>query len=62
LEDILEKTLKFMNEGKTLDFIIHNVKDNEKLADKPYLKQIYDETTFIVRNIWRLYGGKLFLK
>ena len=25
--------------------------------DKPYLRAIYDEPEFIVRNLWRLYGG-----
>ena len=27
------------------------------LADRPYLQPIYDEPEFIVRNVWRLYGG-----
>ena len=25
--------------------------------EKPYLRPIYDEPEFVVRNIWRLYGG-----
>jgi alkyl sulfatase BDS1-like metallo-beta-lactamase superfamily hydrolase len=24
---------------------------------KPYLQPVYDEPEFIVRNVWRLYGG-----
>jgi alkyl sulfatase BDS1-like metallo-beta-lactamase superfamily hydrolase len=27
------------------------------LSDRPYLQPFYDEPEFIVRNIWRLYGG-----
>jgi alkyl sulfatase BDS1-like metallo-beta-lactamase superfamily hydrolase len=27
------------------------------LLDRPYLQAIYDEPEFVVRNIWRLYGG-----
>jgi alkyl sulfatase BDS1-like metallo-beta-lactamase superfamily hydrolase len=28
-----------------------------ELLDRPYLRPVYDEPEFIVRNIWRLYGG-----
>jgi alkyl sulfatase BDS1-like metallo-beta-lactamase superfamily hydrolase len=27
------------------------------LLDKPYLRPVYDEPEFVVRNLWRLYGG-----
>ncbi len=27
------------------------------LLEKPYLRPVYDEPEFVVRNIWRLYGG-----
>jgi alkyl sulfatase BDS1-like metallo-beta-lactamase superfamily hydrolase len=50
-------TLKMMNEGATLDEIIHTVKPAASLADRPYLQPIYDEPEFIVRNIYRCYGG-----
>ena len=29
----------------------------DHLLDKPYLGPIYDEPEFVVRNIWRLFGG-----
>jgi len=57
LETILEQTLNLMNQGHTLNEIIHRVKVPEKLLSRPYLKPVYDEPEFIVRNIWRLYGG-----
>ena len=46
-----------MNEGATLDEIIHAVKPPPALAEKPYLRPVYDEPEFVVRNIWRLDGG-----
>lgn len=57
LESLLDQTLKLMNEGARLDEIIHSVSAPEHLLAKPYLHPIYDEPEFIVRNIWRLYGG-----
>lgn len=28
-----------------------------QLADRPYLHAVYDDPEYVVRNIWRLYGG-----
>jgi alkyl sulfatase BDS1-like metallo-beta-lactamase superfamily hydrolase len=28
-----------------------------ELLERPYLKPLYDEPEFVVRNIWRMYGG-----
>lgn len=57
LESIHEQTLAMMNEGLSLDEVIHTVKPPEDLRDKPYLQPVYDEPEFIARNIWRHYGG-----
>ncbi len=57
LLELNQKTLDIMNQGKTLDDCIHQVKPNPNLAKKTYLQPIYDEPEFIVRNIWRLYHG-----
>ena len=46
-----------MNAGARLDEIIHAVRPPADLAAKPYLQPVYDEPEFIVRNVWRLYGG-----
>ena len=46
-----------MNSGARLDDVIHQVRLPEELANKPYLKPTYDEPEFVVRNLWRLYGG-----
>jgi alkyl sulfatase BDS1-like metallo-beta-lactamase superfamily hydrolase len=52
-----DDTVRMMNAGARLDEIIHSVRAPEALLDKPYLRPIYDEPEFVVRNIWRYYGG-----
>jgi alkyl sulfatase BDS1-like metallo-beta-lactamase superfamily hydrolase len=46
-----------MNEGARLDDIVHSVQAPPDLIAKPYLLPIYDEPEFVVRNVWRLFGG-----
>ena len=57
LETMVSQTLDLMNEGASLNDIIHAVKVSPELLAKPYLGPTYDEPEFVVRNIWRLYGG-----
>ncbi len=57
LESIVEQSLSLMNDGATLDALIHSVSLPAALLEKPYLRPVYDEPEFIVRNVWRLYGG-----
>jgi hypothetical protein len=57
LESLVEQTLGLMNEGARLDDIVAAVKAPEHLLEKPYLRPVYDEPEFVVRNLWRLYGG-----
>jgi glyoxylase-like metal-dependent hydrolase (beta-lactamase superfamily II) len=57
LESLVEQTLALMNEGARLDEIVHTVQAPPELLERPYLQAIYDEPEFVVRNIWRLYGG-----
>ncbi|MDA0978161.1 MAG: MBL fold metallo-hydrolase [Proteobacteria bacterium] len=57
LEFLVRETIGRMNEGARLDEIIHEVKIDPAILEKPYLKPIYDEPEFVVRNIWRMYGG-----
>ena len=57
LETLVEQTINLMNEGASLNDIIHSVKVRAELLEKPYLAPTYDEPEFVVRNIWRLYGG-----
>jgi len=57
LESLEEQTLALMNQGARLDEVIHSVKAPSHLLERPYLKATYDEPEFVVRNIWRLFGG-----
>jgi alkyl sulfatase BDS1-like metallo-beta-lactamase superfamily hydrolase len=57
LETLVWETLAMMNDGATLDTIIHSVTLDGELMSKPYLRPFYDEPEFVIRNIWRLYGG-----
>jgi alkyl sulfatase BDS1-like metallo-beta-lactamase superfamily hydrolase len=57
LESLVDQTLEMMNAGARLDEIVHAVRAPQHLLDKPYLRPVYDEPEFVVRNLWRLYGG-----
>jgi alkyl sulfatase BDS1-like metallo-beta-lactamase superfamily hydrolase len=57
LEDLVTTVVTMMNAGETLNTIIHTVRVPEATLGKPYLRPLYDEPEFVVRNIWRLFGG-----
>jgi alkyl sulfatase BDS1-like metallo-beta-lactamase superfamily hydrolase len=57
LEHLVAETLARMNAGARLDEIVRDVKAPAHLLDRPYLRPVYDDPEFIVRNIWRGYGG-----
>jgi alkyl sulfatase BDS1-like metallo-beta-lactamase superfamily hydrolase len=57
LENLHDRTVEMMNAGEPLDAILHEVRPPPELIEKPYLRPVYDDPEFIVRNIWREYGG-----
>jgi glyoxylase-like metal-dependent hydrolase (beta-lactamase superfamily II) len=57
LDTIHDQTLALMNEGRTLDEIVQGVKMPDELLKRPYFQPTYDDPEFLIRNIWRLYGG-----
>jgi len=57
LESIHDQTLALMNEGKSLDEVVQGVDVPQDLLKKPYLHPTYDDPEFLIRNIWRFYGG-----
>lgn len=57
LEDLELRVVALMNQGASIDDIVHTVTVSDELLSLPYLKPVYDEPEFVVRNIWRLYGG-----
>lgn len=57
LESLHAQALELMNAGARLDELIHTVRVPDHLTGQPWLQPIYDDPEFIVRNLWRLYGG-----
>ena len=57
LEHLNNQVLGLMNKGLPLEAVMESIEPPAGLINLPYLQQRYDETEFIVRNIWRLYGG-----
>ena len=51
------QTLERLNAGQTIYEIIEEVRPPAGLAAKPYLRPVYDEPEFIVRNLVRCFGG-----
>ena len=57
LESLVTQTLALMNAGATLEQVLHEVRPPAQLAERRYLQPVYDEPDYVVRNLWRLYGG-----
>lgn len=57
LEYLVANVVEMMNAGESLDTIVHSVRIPAQTLGKPYLRPLYDEPEFVVRNIWRQYGG-----
>jgi len=57
LETLVNETVKRMNAGLALEDILAEVKPPAHLSERPYLQAVYDEPEYVIRNIWRLYGG-----
>lgn len=57
LRTIEDQTLALMNRGLSLDQVLHGVELPEKLMQKPWLRPVYDDPRFLIRMVWRRYGG-----
>ena len=57
LEKLVQDCLNMMNDGAVLSDLLHTVKVPAAELEKPWLRPLYDEPEFAVRNVWRLYGG-----
>ncbi len=57
LETLVARVLDGMNSGATLDEIVRTVSVPAETLALPYLRPLYDEPEFVIRNIWRLFGG-----
>lgn len=57
LDALVDAVVAMMNGGATLDEIIHTVRVPADTLALPYLRPYYDEPEFVVRNVWRQFGG-----
>ncbi|SPT59260.1 alkyl sulfatase dimerization domain-containing protein [Actinomadura madurae] len=57
LETLCRQTRDLMNAGHRLDTVLRRVEVPAELLERPYLRPAYDEPEFVVRNLWRLWGG-----
>lgn len=57
LRALHDQVLAAMNAGLSLDEVVASVVVPAELVARPYLRPVYDEPAFIVRNLWRRYGG-----
>ena len=57
LENLVREVVEMMNNGATLDEIIHTVRVPADTLALPYLRPLYDEPEFVVRGVWRQFGG-----
>ncbi len=57
LESLVSQTIDLMNDGASLDEILQSVSLPAEWLARPWMRPVYDEPEFVIRNIWRLYGG-----
>lgn len=57
LDAIVDEVVSMMNAGAKLDEIVHTVRVPDDTLALPYLRPLYDEPEFVVRNVWRQFGG-----
>ena len=57
LEQLVAEVVAAMNTGAGLNDIVNTVSVPAATLELPYLRPLYDEPEFVIRNIWRLYGG-----
>ena len=57
LDSLVSQTLALMNAGAGLEQVLGEVRPPAHLAERRYLQPVYDEPDYVVRNLWRLYGG-----
>jgi glyoxylase-like metal-dependent hydrolase (beta-lactamase superfamily II) len=57
LRSIIDQVLERMNSGQSPEQIFHEVDPDPELSKRPFLRVIYDDPKFIVRNLVQLWGG-----
>ena len=57
LDGLVRGVIDLLNADAPLDDALHTVRVPDALLHLPWLRPFYDEPEFVVRNIWRTYGG-----
>jgi glyoxylase-like metal-dependent hydrolase (beta-lactamase superfamily II) len=57
LRIVYQDTVRYINEGRDLDYILEHVTLPERLVKSPYLAQTYGNLEFTIRGIHRRYTG-----
>jgi alkyl sulfatase BDS1-like metallo-beta-lactamase superfamily hydrolase len=57
LEHLVRESLALINQGATLDQVLHAVTAPAEYLSKPYLRAKYDDPEFLLRAIYHLYAG-----
>lgn len=57
LRSIHDQVVALMNEGRRLDDVVASVVVPDALLARPFLRPVYDDPQFVIRNVWRRYGG-----
>jgi alkyl sulfatase BDS1-like metallo-beta-lactamase superfamily hydrolase len=57
LEHLVHGVIELLNADATLDDALHTVTVPDEVLALPWMRPFYDEPEFVVRNIWRTYGG-----
>lgn len=57
LEFLVREVLDMLNADARLSDAIHDIQVPAELLALPWLRPFYDEPEFVVRNIWRTFGG-----
>jgi alkyl sulfatase BDS1-like metallo-beta-lactamase superfamily hydrolase len=57
LDSLVAGVIELLNADATLDDALHTVRVPDDVLELPWMRPFYDEPEFVVRNIWRTYGG-----
>ncbi len=57
LRTLHDQCIGLMNQGLPLEQVVARVVVPQALVELPWLRPVYDKPAFIIRNLWRLYGG-----
>jgi alkyl sulfatase BDS1-like metallo-beta-lactamase superfamily hydrolase len=57
LRTIHDQVVALMNDGRRLDDVVANVRIPDELLARPFLRPVYDDPQFVIRSVWRRYGG-----